>query len=80
MWEEGRGVVPVVAADGRLAGILTDRDICMAAWIQGKTLHEIPVASAMARAIVARSTSPCVGSWSRRSFVRAPSSSVTGPY
>jgi signal-transduction protein with cAMP-binding, CBS, and nucleotidyltransferase domain len=45
--------VPVVQGDGaerpRLVGIVTDRDVCMAAYIQGKPLASIPVASAMER-------------------------------
>lgn len=30
MWENACGALPVVAADGKLAGIVTDRDICIA--------------------------------------------------
>src|SRR5579863_7725425 len=30
MWENDCGALPVVAADGKLAGIVTDRDICIA--------------------------------------------------
>jgi CBS domain-containing protein len=50
MWEHDCGVVPVVAAgngSGRVVGMLTDRDICMAAYTQGRTLADIPVASVM---------------------------------
>lgn len=52
MWEKDCGVVPVTEADGRLVGVLTDRDACMAAYTQGKTLHSIPVESAMASRVV----------------------------
>ena len=31
MWDNDCGTIPVVDAEGRLAGIVTDRDICMAA-------------------------------------------------
>jgi len=48
MWEHDCGSIPVVDADGRLAGIVTDRDVCMAAYTQGASLRSIPVASAMA--------------------------------
>jgi len=48
MWECDCGSVPVVDADGRLAGIVTDRDLCMAAYTQGQRLEEIPVRVAMA--------------------------------
>lgn len=49
MWDHDCGVVPVVDDAGRLAGILTDRDICMAAYTQGRRLHEIAVGSVMTR-------------------------------
>jgi len=49
MWENDCGAVPVVEADGRLVGIVTDRDICMAAQLQGAPLHDSRVSSAMAR-------------------------------
>jgi CBS domain-containing protein len=31
MWEHDCGTVPVLGDDGKVVGILTDRDICMAA-------------------------------------------------
>jgi CBS domain-containing protein len=53
MWEGDCGCVPVVqAADGLdevVVGMITDRDVCMAAYTQGRPLGEIQVASAMAR-------------------------------
>ena len=54
MWEHDCGVVPVVAAGNgraRVVGMLTDRDICMAAYTQGRALPEIPVASAMSKRV-----------------------------
>ena len=53
MWEFDCGVVPVVGDDGRLAGVVTDRDICMAAYTQGGALNSIPVSTAMAKQVVA---------------------------
>jgi CBS domain-containing protein len=47
MWEFDCGAIPVTDDDGRLAGIITDRDVCMAAYSQSKILPNIPVASAM---------------------------------
>ena len=47
MWEYDCGVVPLVDGDGRVAGIVTDRDICMAAYTQGLPLAEISASSAM---------------------------------
>lgn len=48
MWEFDCGVIPLVDHEGRLAGIVTDRDLCMAALTQGKALSEIRSSSAMA--------------------------------
>ena len=48
MWDRDLGSVPIVDGEGRLAGIITDRDVCMAAYTQGHALHEIPVARVMA--------------------------------
>ena len=43
------GVIPVVNHEGAVVGMVTDRDLCMAAYTQGKPLGEIPVSTAMAR-------------------------------
>lgn len=51
MWEQDCGAIPVVGEDGALVGIVTDRDICMAAYTQGKPLHAIPVSNAMAKRV-----------------------------
>jgi len=48
MWEEDCGVLPVVDEAGHLVGMVTDRDICMAAYTQGKPLQDICVSSVMA--------------------------------
>jgi CBS domain-containing protein len=53
MWEHDIGVVPIVDFEGRLTGIVTDRDICMAAYTQGKRLDEILVDTAMAKDVLA---------------------------
>jgi CBS domain-containing protein len=49
MWEHDCGTIPVVDNEGRLAGMITDRDICMAAYTQGLPIQSIPVTSAMTR-------------------------------
>ncbi len=52
MWERDCGVVPVVASgngSARIVGMVTDRDICMAGYTQGRALEDIPVASAMSK-------------------------------
>jgi CBS-domain-containing membrane protein len=43
----------VVGDDGRLTGVVTDRDICMAAYTQGGALNTIPVSTAMAKQVIA---------------------------
>jgi signal-transduction protein with cAMP-binding, CBS, and nucleotidyltransferase domain len=53
MWEFDCGMVPIIGDDGRLAGVITDRDICMAAYTQGRPLAQIGIASAMAKTPVA---------------------------
>lgn len=54
MWENDCGTVAVISADGdgTVVGFLTDRDVCMAAYTQGKPLWEIPVSLAMARKVI----------------------------
>jgi CBS domain-containing protein len=51
MWEHDCGALPVLGEDGKVVGMLTDRDICMAAYTQGKPLAAMRVASAMARQV-----------------------------
>ena len=53
MWEHDCGIIPVVDEQGRLTGVVTDRDICMSAYTQGLPLSAIPVTTAMARTVVA---------------------------
>ncbi len=49
MWENDCGSVPVTDVDGRVTGIITDRDLAMAAHLQGVALRASRVSSAMAR-------------------------------
>ena len=51
MWELDCGVVPVTDADGKVIGVVTDRDICMAAYTSGLPLSAIPVSTAMSRTL-----------------------------
>lgn len=53
LWTGDCGVLPIVVGEGRrVVGMLTDRDVCMAAWTQGRPLSEIPVEVAMAQEVV----------------------------
>jgi CBS domain-containing protein len=49
MWERDVGAIPVVDSDQRVIGMITDRDICMAAYTQGCGLAARSVGSAMSR-------------------------------
>jgi CBS domain-containing protein len=54
MWDKDCGFVPVVDHErGTLAGVVTDRDACMAAYTKAAPLHQIPVTVAMSRAVYA---------------------------
>ena len=53
MWEQDCGAVPIVEDDGRVVGIVTDRDICMAAYIQGRPLGSISLESIMSTDVCA---------------------------
>lgn len=49
LWEQDCGFVPVTDGAGILVGVLTDRDLCMASYTQGRSLSDVPVLAAMAR-------------------------------
>ena len=55
MWESDCGFIPVVSGngDGKGTGVITDRDIAMAAYIQGERLWSIPITVAMAHNVIA---------------------------
>ena len=50
MWENDVGCI-IIDSDGRIDGIITDRDICMAGRFVGKPLWEIPVGEVMSRPV-----------------------------
>jgi CBS domain-containing protein len=51
MWERDIGCLAVVGGDGEVVGMVTDRDACMAAYTQGRALHDIPVLVAMSKGV-----------------------------
>jgi CBS domain-containing protein len=53
MWDHACGCIPVVDQDDRVVGVLTDRDVAMAAYTQGRRLVEMPVSAAMSRQVFA---------------------------
>jgi CBS-domain-containing membrane protein len=54
MWNGDCGCLPVVSANGsgRIEGVITDRDVCMAALFQGRPLRDIRVEEAMAKTVL----------------------------
>ena len=52
MWDHDIGVLPVIDDFGMLVGVVTDRDACMAAYVQRQPLHVLPVSVAMNRHVV----------------------------
>jgi CBS domain-containing protein len=51
MWDHDCGFVPIVNERRVPIGVLTDRDICMAAYTRGKAPHEMSVRSVMSNSV-----------------------------
>lgn len=49
MWNNDVGCLPVLDKDGEVLGMITDRDICMAAYTKGAALRDIPISVAMSK-------------------------------
>lgn len=49
MWDKDCGAVPVVDESARVLGMITDRDLCIASYTQGKPVRDIDVAGAMSK-------------------------------
>jgi CBS domain-containing protein len=47
MWDHDHGWIPIVDERHRIIGVITDRDVCMAAYTRGRRLEEIAVAGTM---------------------------------
>lgn len=52
MWDCDIGCLPVLDGGGQVVGMVTDRDICMAALTRGQRLQDIPVSVAMAKEVL----------------------------
>ena len=50
-WEQDCGAAPVVDDNGRVVGMITDRDCLMAAFTRGRKLDDLSVQSAMAHMV-----------------------------
>jgi CBS-domain-containing membrane protein len=62
MWDQDCGAVPVVDEASRVVGMITDRDICMSAWIQGRPLVELRIANAMSARVYTCKPMDSIGS------------------
>jgi CBS domain-containing protein len=52
MWEADCGCVPVLDANHGVLGMITDRDICMAAFLNGRPLQDLHVKDVMSRQVL----------------------------
>ena len=52
MWKMDCGCVPVVDDDRRVVGVVTDRDVCMAAFFRDAPLADIAIRDAMSRQVM----------------------------
>jgi len=52
MWEADVGCLPVIDETHRPVAMITDRDICMAAYTRGVPLRDIAVSAAMSKGIL----------------------------
>ncbi len=51
LWEYDCGSLPVVDGEGKVIGVVTDRDLCMAAATKNRLASEIPVREVMTGAV-----------------------------
>ncbi|AKF02938.1 CBS domain-containing protein [Sandaracinus amylolyticus] len=65
MWEQDCGVVPVVDDEGAPVGMITDRDICMAAYTRGAKLSDMSIETVMSRDVRTCRASDPIGSAER---------------
>lgn len=49
MWDHDCGCIPVLNEDARMVGMITDRDICLAAFFQAAPINGIKVSTVMSR-------------------------------
>jgi CBS domain-containing protein len=52
MWENDCGVVPIVDQEQRVVGMITDRDICFAAYSQNRLLGHIAISTVAMKPVV----------------------------
>ncbi len=52
MWENDCGCVPIVDEETRVVGVVTDRDLAMATYTQGRPLFDIAIEPVMSKKVV----------------------------
>jgi CBS domain-containing protein len=52
MWQRDCGVIPVIDEEQKIIGMITDRDICMAAAMSGKDLSNISVKEVISGTVI----------------------------
>jgi CBS domain-containing protein len=76
MWESDIGIVPVVDHEHRVVGMITDRDIAMAGFLQGRPFSQIAVRELMSRELVSiapeSTVEAALDSMARRQVRRLP--------
>jgi CBS domain-containing protein len=67
MWERDCGIVPIVGGNGddHVLGVITDRDICIAAYMKGRPLSEISIGEVMSKKVMSCRASDEVGTAER---------------
>jgi len=82
MWDNDCGAVPVVDAEDKVVGIVTDRDICMGAHFSGKNLREQRASGCMAGEVLtcrpADDVLAVLGAMARRAVRRVPVTDEAG--
>lgn len=61
MWDHDCGALPVVTDTGTCVGMITDRDVCMAAYTQGRSLDAMLVHGAMSKHVISARPGQRVG-------------------
>lgn len=61
MWETDVGCLPVVDETHRVVAMVTDRDICMAAYTNGAPLRDLSVSTAMSKGILCTTPDTSIG-------------------
>jgi CBS domain-containing protein len=77
MWEHDFACIPVVDADGKAIGMITDRDICMACYTLGQPLANMTVASAASHKIVTVRESETLDAGLRHARLARPLAATT---